>query len=141
MQALQVEALERTVQKTNEWLGEIQDEVGGIGKAEAYAALRATLHVLRDRLPAREALQLGAQLTTLVRGLYFEGWTMQEKPARLRQVDEFLGAVALEAGRPLQQVEREVRAVLRVLARHVTAGEIADVRGVLPPPLRTLWPQ
>lgn len=140
MQATQVDALERTLQKTNQWLAEIQDEVGAIGRAEAYCALRATLHVLRDRLPAREALQLGAQLPMLIRGLYFEGWTMPEKPARLRHLDEFLGAVALEAGRPLQSTEVEVRAVLGVLVRHVSPGEIADVVGALPVELRSLWP-
>jgi uncharacterized protein (DUF2267 family) len=139
MQATNVDALERTIQKTNEWLGEIQDEIGGIGRHEAYAALRATLHVLRDRLPPVEALQLGSQLTTLVRGIYFEGFKLSERPARVRSLDEFLGAMAVEAGRALPDTESAARAVFRVLARHVSAGEIKDVKSALPPPLRELW--
>jgi uncharacterized protein (DUF2267 family) len=33
------------------------------------------------------------------------------------------------------------RAVFKVLAWHVTEGEIEDVLGMLPEPLRELWPQ
>ena len=36
--------------------------------------------------------------------------------------------------------EKVVRAVFRVLSRRVTAGEIADVKHLLPAALRELWP-
>ncbi|MFI8891646.1 DUF2267 domain-containing protein [Streptomyces paradoxus] len=32
------------------------------------------LHPLRDRLPVETAVQFGAQLPTLVRGVYYDGW-------------------------------------------------------------------
>jgi uncharacterized protein (DUF2267 family) len=37
-------------------------------KYRTYRLLRATLHALRDRLPAQEAVHLGAQLPMLIRG-------------------------------------------------------------------------
>jgi uncharacterized protein (DUF2267 family) len=37
-------------------------------------------------------------------------------------------------------VEAVVRGVFAVLAKRVTAGEIADIKHILPPELRDLWP-
>jgi uncharacterized protein (DUF2267 family) len=68
-QATQVESLERTIQKTNEWLKELQELMGVEERRQAYLALRATLHVLRDCLNPDEALHLGAHLPTLIRGV------------------------------------------------------------------------
>jgi uncharacterized protein (DUF2267 family) len=36
--------------------------------------------------------------------------------------------------------EKVVRAVFRVLSRHVTEGEIADIKQILPATLREMWP-
>ena len=102
--------------------------------------MRATLHVLRDRLSHAEAVQLGAQLPTLVRGLFYEGWRLADTPARVRSVDEFLGCVAAETGQRGFHPEPAVRAVFKVLAEHVSAGEIDDVKGGLPAGVVGLWP-
>jgi uncharacterized protein (DUF2267 family) len=140
MQATRVDALERTIQKTNEWLEAIRERMGAVDREHAYRALRATLHALRDRLAPDEALHLGAQLPTLVRGVYYEGWRLSDKPLRIRDRDEFLGVVAVEAGDPTLDIESAVHAVLATLADKVTPGEIDDVKAGLPTALRTLWP-
>jgi uncharacterized protein (DUF2267 family) len=36
--------------------------------------------------------------------------------------------------------EEVARAVFRVLANHISAGELEDIRHVLPKTLNTLWP-
>jgi len=43
-------------------------------RKQSYAALRAVLYPLRDRLPVETAVQFGAQLPTIVRGVYYDGW-------------------------------------------------------------------
>jgi len=58
----------------------------------AYAALRATLHALRDRLTVEEAVQFGAQLPMLLRGMYYEGWTPSGKPLQ-EDREEFLAHI------------------------------------------------
>ena len=140
MQETHIEAIERTIHKTNEWLRDIQARMGAVDRQHAYQALRATLHVLRDRLPLDEVAQFGAQLPALIRGIYYEGWTPAYTPARLRTLDEFLGAVAAEANQSALDPERAARAVLGVLAERVTRGEIADVAACLPAPIRDLFP-
>jgi uncharacterized protein (DUF2267 family) len=141
MQATHVEALERTIQKTNEWLKAVEEAMQARDRREAYSALRAVLHALRDRLQPDEALQLAAQFPALVRGVYVEGWRLVDKPLRLRSREEFLDAVAEAAGDPLFDAERATRAVFRVLAARVTQGEIEDVEACLPASIRELWPR
>lgn len=68
-----LEVFDATTQKTNEWLDEIMFELALEERHTAYAALRGTLHALRDRLPLEETAHLGAQLPMLVRGFYYEG--------------------------------------------------------------------
>ncbi len=129
-----------TVQKSNIWLKEIMEELGRDNRHQAYTALRAVLQSLRDRLTIEEAAELGAQLPLLVRGVYYEGWNPSGKPAKDRHREDFLLRVAdyfVDADSP--EPEQAARAVFKVLSRHVAAGEIEDVKHLLPEELRNLW--
>ena len=46
-----------SLQDTNLWLKEIEERLGHRSRQEAYAAARAVLHALRDRLPAQAAVR------------------------------------------------------------------------------------
>jgi uncharacterized protein (DUF2267 family) len=133
-------AFDSTLQTTNIWLNEVMERLAWQDKHRAYLALRAVLHALRDRLTVEEATDLGAQLPMLIRGFYYEGWTPVGKPVKERRRQEFLAHVA-EAFRndPDVQPEQVARAVFQVLAKHVTAGEIKDVKNNLPEPIRSLF--
>jgi uncharacterized protein (DUF2267 family) len=130
-----------TIQTTNIWLNDVQEELGWLDHHRAYHALRAVLHALRDRLSVDLATGLAAQLPMLVRGFYYEGWHPHGKPVKERHKDEFLAHVT-EAFRedPYADPEHVTRAVFRVLSKHVTGGEIERVKGSLPAELRSLWP-
>lgn len=130
-----------TTQKTDEWLRDIMAELHWDDPAHAYIALRATLHVLRDRLTVAEAAQFAAQLPMLVRGFYYEGWKPRDKPKRMRHADEFLAEVDAQLRADLPgDTRRIVRAVLHVLENRLSEGEITDVMQLLPKELRELWP-
>jgi uncharacterized protein (DUF2267 family) len=133
-------AFDSTIQKTNVWLHELMERLGLLDRHRAYLALRAVLHALRDRLPVEEAADLGAQLPLLVRGLYYEEWHPHGKPLKERKKEEFLAHIA-RAFQDGSQVnpERVARAVFQVLARHVTPGEIEDIKNSLPADIRALW--
>lgn len=131
---------DRTVQKTNIWLRDVMDALDSDDRHAAYLALRATLHMLRDRLTVEEAAHLGAQLPMLVRGFYYEGWNPTGKPIRERSFESFLAGVAIELPNDLDP-EDAVRAVFTVLAARMSDGEIDDVTHVLPTALNVLWPR
>ena len=129
-----------TLEKTGLWLEELAQDLGNVPLHRAYSVLRAVLHALRDRLTVEEAVTLGAQLPMLVRGFYYDGWRPADRPIKYRHKEEFLQYVS-GLYRGLEEPEREpaVRAVFRLLAGHITGGELKHVRDQLPPELRSLW--
>ena len=142
-----VEAFDTTVQKTNEWLRDIGNQLGDDNRRHAYLALRGTLHAVRDFLPLEESAHLSAQLPMLVRGIYFEGWNPTNAPEKDRSRESFLGRTEHALERALWNedhqidTEKAARAVLRVLSDRISAGEVEQVRHVLPEPVRELWPE
>jgi uncharacterized protein (DUF2267 family) len=113
---------------------------GDANIVHAYHALRGTLFALRNRLPPQEAAHLAAQLPTIVRGVFYEGYRFAGKPAKMDR-DAFLEYVRRELD-PVQgpATEPTARAVLRMLRKRIAAGELQDIRTVMPKDLRSLWP-
>ena len=136
-----VAVLDSTIQKTHEWLNDLSDGLGFDNDKAAFAALRAVLHALRDRLPTANAAALAAQLPMLIRGLYYEGWDPHRVPVRMRQQQEFLDRVAgeLKEHAELRDVERVTRIVFGVLAKHLSSGGPEKIIRILPVELRELW--
>jgi uncharacterized protein (DUF2267 family) len=130
------------VDVANRWLAELVDnlELTPAEYPRALHALRAGLHAIRDRLPAVEVLDLGAQLPTLIRGLYFEGWTLANDPTRIRDREAMIARVAQELKPDLRLDPTDVlRAVIHLLVEHVSRGEIDDVIATLPGSIKALW--
>jgi uncharacterized protein (DUF2267 family) len=124
----------RTVDKTNRVLREIEEAHGWPAdrRNQSYAALRAVLHALRDRLTVEEGAQLAAQLPLLMRGVYYDGWRPSVVPMKIGR-DEFLDRVAGDLPFELQESPEElVKSVLHALRRHITDGEWEDVKSSMP---------
>ena len=134
-----IDVFDSTLQKTNLWLKEIMDGIDVDDPHLAYTALRSALHALRDRLTLAEAIQLGAQLPMLVRGLYYEGWSPTNKPVKWDK-SEFLAHIR-EGFRGIEDLEPQcaARTVFSVLGKHISSGEWDDIRAVLPADIRTLF--
>jgi len=133
-----IPAFDSTLQTTNVWLHEIMDRMGWVDKHRAYHALRTVLHALRDRLPVEGAAALAAQLPLLVRGIFFEGWHPAGKPVKERRKEEFLNHITDSFAGDLVDPEEVARAVLAVLANHVSPGEVSHVEHLLPLEIRSL---
>lgn len=124
------------------WLAQLRDSLDLPPSEEPRAlhALRAGLHAIRDRLPAAEVVDLGAQLPTVIRGIYYDGWTLRNDPSRIRDRAAWIAHVKQELSPDPRLTPTEVlRAVIQLLAAHVSPGEIDDVVATLPRPIATLW--
>jgi uncharacterized protein (DUF2267 family) len=136
------EALESTLQKTLHWLQAVRREARLEDEKQAYVVLRAVLHTLRDRLPMMEALQLGAQMPMLIRGMYFEGWRPELSGFPHFSSDRFLRKVEDQIHIRIEFDTLEVtQAVFRVMAEMISLGEIQEVIHCLPTRLKELWPE
>jgi len=142
MSDTQVAALDHTVQTTNLWLKRLAEEENLGDRPHAYGALRAVLHALRDRLTPEQATHFAAQLPMLLRGLFYEGWHMADKPMAVRHLDAFENMVDrnLPPGFPVD-AHSAARAVFSVIWRELDFNETVKVVSNLPLPLRELWPQ
>ncbi|MEW1837191.1 DUF2267 domain-containing protein [Nonomuraea angiospora] len=132
----------RTVDKTNRVLREIEQAHGWTPehRNQSYAALRAVLHALRDRLTVDESAHLAAQLPLLIRGVYYDGWRPSIVPVKADR-EEFLHRVCGELAFDLQESEEDlVKKVLQALRRHITAGEWEDVKSTMPKDLTSILP-
>jgi uncharacterized protein (DUF2267 family) len=133
--------LETSLQRTYEWLRDVEDELHSKNEHAAYAALRATLHAVRDRLPVELVAHLGAELPILVRGIYYDGWHPSAARLKAAHSIDFCDSIRDELRRhnELQHVDQVARAVLRVIDQRVEPGQIANVVDALPEKARRLW--
>lgn len=135
-----IDLFDRTIQETHAWLGEVMSESGLRDRHYALQALRSILHALRDELSVEQNAGLSAQLPTMIRGLYFEGWVPNRfgdhtsREAFVRKIDRAF----VDYAEPLD-VDRIITGVLAVLERRLT-DECRKIRATLPKDLRDLWP-
>jgi len=139
MSATGLEVLDKTIQTTNIWLGEIEREIGP-NRQIAWKVLSTVLHKLRDRLPLELSAHLGSQLPLLVRGVYYDQYQPARQPSDCDSVDAFMAEVGewLSDIRPVAP-EVATAAVFTLLSRHIATGQIAKVQNALPDPLRRFW--
>jgi uncharacterized protein (DUF2267 family) len=135
-----LESLQHTVELTHTWINDLDERLEWNNKPRAYRLLKSVFHALRDWLQLNEAVDLGAQLPTLLRGIYYEQWRPSATPVRTRSKTAFLARVDEDfQNDPLPNTEQAVMAVFELLSKKVTAGEIEQVRHALPDDLRTIW--
>ncbi len=133
-------SLAHAIQKIQEWLNELSEKGDLADGQEALGVLRGVLHHLRDRLTLEEAVDLGAQLPIIVRGIYYEGWQPRKGPSKVTTRQEFVEEISGRDFPNAVPAERAIRDVFALLAHHCDPGEIADVISQLPAELKALWP-
>jgi uncharacterized protein (DUF2267 family) len=131
---------DKTLHETNLWLKEVVEELGIDSREDGYAALKASLHALRDRIGPENAVHLGAQLPLLLRGVFYEGWHPAKTPTTERHLGAFLEHLRDRLpARLAQEPELVARAVFSVMWRRIDAGEVTKLLEILPLELRELW--
>ena len=140
MSALGLKIIDTAVHDANAWINEVDYRTDWGNKQRSYRLLRQVLHVVRDHLSADEAAQLGAQLPTLIRGIYYEGWNPSKTPVTERKPEGFIARVqeAFETD-ALGDAEHAIAAVFDVLDAHISEGEMDQVRVTFTKKIRAIF--
>jgi uncharacterized protein (DUF2267 family) len=142
MSSARIHVFDSHVDAANRWIKQMIEalDLSSDEQPRALHALRAGLHAIRDRLPANEVLDLSAQLPILIRGLFFEGWTLSNDPTRIRDREAMIARVARELAPDTRFDPIEtLRAVMQLLVEHVSHGEIEHMLATFPKPIATMW--
>ncbi len=138
---------EKYAEKGNLFVKELAQELGcPDNKKKAGRILKAVLKALRNRLSHEESMHLLAQLPMCIKAIYVDGWKLSETPEKIKNVSEFVEEV-MKYDRPRAQQDfadkddaiRAIKAVFRVIKRHISDGEAQDVEAELPKQLKELW--
>lgn len=130
---------DETVHLSNTWLKGVMDRLEWTERADAYRAMRATLHTLRDHLPMEAAAHLAAQLPMLLRGVYYEGWRPSAQTPADRSEEAFLEPIARAFDRDIfTKPGRVAHACWQVIESHISPGESQQVLHHLPKAARRI---
>ena len=135
-------SLKTTEDKTNRVLREIEEAYGWPKERrnQSYAALRAVLHAVRDRLTVEETAQLGAQLPMLVRGIFYAEWDPSKVPMKQNRED-FMQRIREQFPYQIEGgIEQLERTVLQAMRRYITDGEWDDIKSAMPKDLAAALP-
>ena len=133
--------LNAAVQRAHEWLHAIGRGLGFDNEHAAQAALRATLHALRDRLPVELVAHFGAGLPTMIRGIYYDGWHPSAAHLQAAHDEDFRESMRreLHGHHELQNTDQVALAVMGVMCERMEAGQIDHIVDALPKQVRELW--
>ena len=131
---------EKHVEESYRWINEITLALDNENRPDlAYHALRGVLFALRDRMVPVEVFQLSAQLPLHIRGIFFEGYTLKNKPHKYHKT-EFLEFIENELGPNNPHTALEAfEAVLKTLYNHISLGELRDIYATMPKDLQAIW--
>jgi len=132
--------LNQALQATQEWIDALMQRLAWRDRERVCQALLSTLHALRDALARNEAVYLGAQLPTLLRGFYYEGWHPDRRvPVKSRSA--FLERIHDGLHRdPGVDADEVAHAVFALLAARLSEAELEDAKAATPKPLHGFWP-
>lgn len=136
-------------QNATAFLKEVARELDTENLDQTGRVLIAVLHALRDRIMPQESLDLISQLPVFIKAAYVDGWKIHDKVERLKSREEFAESIRRHARSGIkgaqspdfgndEDVQIKVEAVFHVLGKHVSEGEIKDIKAQLPEPLAGL---
>ncbi len=126
-----ISSFTQAASQAQQWVDELVEDLNW-SERHAYHLLRTVLQALRDWQSQEEMADLAAQLPLLIRGIYFEGWDPSLTPVRERKKEDFIARIqSAFPGDMINNPERAIEAIFRLLDRHVPHGGAAQVRNSL----------
>jgi uncharacterized protein (DUF2267 family) len=135
------------VDEANAFFNDVAEELGNpLDKEQAFRVTRSFLHALRQHITVEESMHAISQLPMMLKGIYVDGWKITEQRNNAYSLHEFLEEIREHSPRTADtdfgndhQARTHVIAVIRVLRKYISSGEMADIRQQLPEPIAELF--
>ena len=131
--------------KGNEFLHQLETNLGVADRGHASRILRSTFKVLRNHLTFEESLQLVAQLPMAIKAVYVDGWTKSVN-TKIKTVDDFIveiiqteGPAAWRDFAGKDDILQAVRAVIDTMRIYVSPQEMDQALGTLPRKIQAIF--
>ena len=136
---------EKYAMKGNEFLHQLEVNLGSNDRDRAARILKSTFRVLRNHLTFEESLQLLSQLPMAIKAVYVDGWQKKDH-FKIKDSDEFIFEIAAEDGlqawadfRSMEDIQDAVNAVIETMALYVSTGEMNEALNTLPRKVREIF--
>lgn len=130
--------LERSFQKSKEWLCLMKNRMEIENDQQAYIAVKSVLHAIRDRLNVNEAVQFAEQLPMIMKGFYYESYVPAGKPEKFGKDEFFERIINYSIGVDIEP-EKALWAVVSVIREKTGGCEMDDVQATMPSDMKHLF--
>lgn len=131
--------IERASDLHVEWCRELAERMDVRTTHQSGPQMRAVMHELRKVLPPENVLEVANQLPALERGIFLEGWRLDEGPVALVSVEEFAEKVYSRVQAHHFRVPSLVGDVFWLWNRKLEPEKARRILRCLPEPLADLW--
>ncbi|MGZ5279268.1 MAG: DUF2267 domain-containing protein [Pseudobdellovibrionaceae bacterium] len=138
--------IDEAVHKLNGWLLELMKAMNWDSRERALSAYRATLHTVRDLLPDNNVVHFGAQLPLILKGIFYDGWTLKTRPIyQVHTASQFYDLVRFELGSANLKFDNETirqftKAIFQTMTKHMGEKEMRKVKALLRENVRDIIP-
>jgi uncharacterized protein (DUF2267 family) len=106
---------------------------------QAYAVLRAVLHVFRDHLTVEQSLRFAEALPPVIRAIFVEDWHPRAEPLPFPPESQLIAEVRSVRRDHNLASASSIRDVSQALRRNVAMGDFRRVLATLPPAAQRYW--
>lgn len=131
--------------KGNQFLHQLENNLGINDRAHAARILRSTFRVLRNHLTFEESLQLLSQLPMAIKSIYADGWKASHQK-KIKTIDDFLVEIIQEEGNSVlidfqsrEDILDSVRAVIDTMKLYVSSQEMEQALATLPAKVQAIF--
>lgn len=134
-----IHSLNHSIEQAQHWISSYSEQVGEQSKDTSFAAMKAAMAILRDRLPASEVADLASHIPPVLRGYFYDGYKPEKHHHKAKSKEDLVVLMRekLESMRVADvDAEKALDAFKDLLIQRITEGDIKHVKGSLPEHLK-----
>lgn len=131
---------EKYTQEANEFIKQLALELGTPENTmHASRVIEAFFHTLRERITPEESMHFVSQLPMYLKAVYINDWKIGSSLKKYKTKEEFFDSLRIHTNRTAavdfatdEEAEKKLAAIVKVLRRYVTEGEMNHIMAQLP---------